>query len=253
MGIAFCYENLAETASLVTASSEATGFDKENAYDRRTDDWWKPTAGGTSTLTFDLGSAKPVDYGAFYAHDLHTQGATIELRYSTDNFAADDNLAATSTPTTSAPVIKVFTSLSKRYWQWKITGASNAQVLGVVSFGARLDSPDGPTPGFQPPTFARTPDIMTNRAERGAIVGRRMNRRGVKFKVDLALLTTAWVRANWPAFQDHFEIKPFFLLWDAANYPDEAVYCWTDKRVPAPSYSHAMFMKISMPLLGVTL
>ena len=82
MGVArFCYQNLFETASSVTATSEDTGFTKENAYDWRTDDFWKPTAAspGTWTLTADMGSATAADYGGIYAHNLHTVGATVLL------------------------------------------------------------------------------------------------------------------------------------------------------------------------------
>lgn len=86
------YENLLEHAdSTVTATSEATGYDVENCFDWLTHDYWQATAAGTNYVTVDLGSAKPVDYWAVFAHDLQDNAGGVRVQYSSDNFASDVN------------------------------------------------------------------------------------------------------------------------------------------------------------------
>lgn len=85
------YENLIETASTVTVTSEAAGYEKANAYDWLENDYWQGTAAGTRYYTVDLGSAKTVDYWACHAHDLSNNAGLVRVQYSSDNFAADVN------------------------------------------------------------------------------------------------------------------------------------------------------------------
>ena len=252
---AFCYQNLFESASTVTASSEATGFLKENAYDWRTDDWWKPdsTSPEVSTLTADMGGATAADYGAIYAHDLHTQGATIKLQWGDGASPEVWTTVFTVTPTTSAPIVRIFASLSKQRWRYEITGGAAPQSIGVLAFGARLDMEQGMRPGFTPPTYARTPHTMPHQAQQGAFVGMSIKRRGIKFNADFNVATPAWLRSNWGTFQDHFESKPFFFTWDPTNYEGEAVYCWLSGTAPPPVYNMVKYLGLSMPMLGLYL
>jgi hypothetical protein len=197
-----------------------------------------------------MGTATAADYGGIYAHDLHTQGATIALQYATTDSPPAWVSAFTVTPTTSAPIVRTFTSQSKRYWRYLITGAAAPPSLGVLSFGARLDMEQGIRVGSLPPTYARTPDTMPNNALNGAFVGMSVVRRGVKFSADFNAVTPAWLRSNWATFQDHYESKPFFYSWDPTNYPAEAVFCWIDGNAGLPVYSAEKFLSISLPLSG---
>jgi len=255
MGAIFCYQNLFESASSVTASSEATGYPKENAYDWRTDDFWQPNSASPATYTLeaDMGTATAADYGAIYAHDLHTQGATIALQYSTK---ATSPIAWTTafsvTPTTSAPIVKTFASQSIRYWRYLITGAASPPSLGVLAFGSYLEMEQGCRAGLELPTYARTPDTLPNRSQTGAFIGASVKRRGVDFSVSFNAVTKSWLRANWATFQDHFEAKPFFFAWDDANYGGEDVFCWAKGVQPSPVQNQTL-IDISMNLTGLYL
>ena len=80
------YHNLLESGT-VTASTEASGFEKENAYDNNTYDYWKPTAlssiniskgtaqaGGTSSITLDSNDISIENY--YYAGTVTITGGT---------------------------------------------------------------------------------------------------------------------------------------------------------------------------------
>jgi hypothetical protein len=227
------YENFF-TSGTVTATSEATGFEKENGYDWLTTDWWKPTAGGTYYLTVDMGAADSADYVGIAGHNLGTESAQVTVQYSSDNFAADINdaytLEAVSDDTT---YIKRFTSQSARYWRLKVV-STNAALIGQVSIGARLDIPNLPEPGFRPPQFSSSNRILNSETDGGQFVGRSKISEGAEFTIPMLFLTPSWVRTNWPTLEDHINLYPFFYAWDYDDYPLESSYCWTqgDSHVP---------------------
>lgn len=245
------YTNLLESASSVAASSEAVGFDVENAFDWLTFDFWKPTGSTSETLTADMGSAAAADYWAVYAHDAHTQGATLQLRGSTDNFSASDVLVDSVAPASGAPIVRTFTSVSYRYWRLVIVGGSAASSIGVFSFGPRLDMPDGMQIGFTPPTMSYNDEVLNSESQGGAFLGRSIVRQGAEGRMQFELMTPAWVRSDWLPFLEHARIKPFFLSWDPTNYPAEAAYCWTDKQITPPQYSHANYMRATLAFKGL--
>ena len=84
------------------ASTTAAGYNVLNLRDWRPYTKWQPTA-LPATVTVDCATAKAADYAVIWGHDLFTQGATLEIRGSTDNFAASNVLVATKTPTSNEP------------------------------------------------------------------------------------------------------------------------------------------------------
>lgn len=76
------YKNLyTTTGATVTATSEAVGFEKENAYDGVGYDWWKTTNFGNSVFQVDFVEAKTADYFAIYGHDLSDTASAVFLQY----------------------------------------------------------------------------------------------------------------------------------------------------------------------------
>lgn len=249
----FCYDNLLETGT-VTASSEATGFAKENAYDWLAYDWWKPTATGFSYLTVDCGTAKPCDYLALHAHDLFTNGSSITLQYSTDDFVADINDAfAAFIPASDGPMVKTFPQLNVRYYRLRIL-APNISSIGIAAFGAMLQLPTGVLTGFTPPTLMYDNEVTNHRSNGGAYIGRSVRRRGGKKGIPLRFgdVSAAWVRADWAAFLDHAEVKPFFFSWNQETYPDEAVFAWTEGKLRRPKHHKTLYMQIGLEIMAVS-
>jgi hypothetical protein len=78
-----------------SASSTASGYNVLNLRDWRPFTWWKPSS-LPATVTVDCGIARAADYAYLYGHTLHDAQVAVEVRGSTDNFAASDVLLATS-------------------------------------------------------------------------------------------------------------------------------------------------------------
>lgn len=76
------YKNLFDSATTVTASSSPAGFEKENAYDWKLFDFWKPGA-GTQTLSATFAAPVTANYFAFYGHNLGSERTALRLQYST--------------------------------------------------------------------------------------------------------------------------------------------------------------------------
>lgn len=262
------YNNLLDTGT-VTASTEATGFEKENAYDNNTYDYWKPTA-VPAYLNVDMGVDTACDYLFIAAHDMGDTGGTIQLQYAddasyatnlTDVFTTTDSriTEASDTRITEAgdfritesgisfssnkPIFKTFTSVSKRYWRIKLDGVISS--LGFVKFGVRLDLPAGMRPGFDLITESRNHKLVNQISEGGEFLNRSVIREGGKGKITLTLLTPAWIRSNWESLADAIELAPFAFQWDNTNYPGEAALCWT-RNMPTPKYTHPTFMSVSI-------
>lgn len=83
------HTNKVESATTITVTSEATGFEKEKAYDHRTSTSWKADAAGTVYFTVDMGSPVAVDSWACYGQDLFNNSGEIKLQYSSDNFSVN--------------------------------------------------------------------------------------------------------------------------------------------------------------------
>src|SRR3990172_3347449 len=130
------------------ASPTASGFSVLNLRDWRPYTWWKPTV-IPATVTVDCGSAQAADYALLWGHDLFTAGCTVEVRGSTDNFAASNVLVATSTPTSDDPLLIQFTSVSYRYWRLTFT-TGTAPSIAIAAIGAKLMVPGWFEDGFDP-------------------------------------------------------------------------------------------------------
>lgn len=217
-GPLFCYDNRLLDAVPV-ASSTAAGFDVLNLRDARAYTFWKPAA-MPATVTVDCGSSKTADSLAVYGHNLFTTGCTIEVRKSTDNFAANDVLVATHTPTDDKQFVVQFTSTSSRYWRLRVLTGS-APTIAIAMIGNKLEVPAGVREGFDP--IGRQEISQFNRSVKGHALG--IVTEFAEWTEDLTfeLVTWSWVRDTWvPAWEAWLRSEPFIFAWNPDTYPKES-------------------------------
>lgn len=248
------YNNLLPGASLITVTSEAVGYEKENAYDWLTWDHWKPSAAGTVYYTVDLGSAQAVNAWGVVAHNLGANGASIKLQYSTDNFAADINdVAVATSPTSTESIMKTFASLTKRYWRWEIVSASAASQIGLLFLGVKMEMASGLKVGYVPDDLAPLYESEYNLSDESALLGSSNYKKPIKNKMSFKALTPAWVRSTWEPLLRHVEQgKGFLYQAQPVDYPNNVIYAIADKKkLKAPKYSHSNFMSVELAYIGV--
>lgn len=242
------YDNRLADGAL-TASSTASGdFAAANLIDWRPYTWWRPDA-LPATVTVDCGSARAADYCAVYGHDLGTQGATLEVRYSSDDFAADDNLAATITPGDDTPFVLSFGSQSARYWRVRISGG--AASLAIVSVGERLTLPRRLRAGFDP--TARAPQGKFNRSMKGHPLGSVIDYEEWSETLRLRSVSWDWIRDSWqPAWQAHLKHQPWLFAWDPEDHASELYLVGSTRGYKTP-ITTGQFADFEMQVSGVAL
>lgn len=242
------YHNLLEdSAGTVTVSTEAAGFLKENAYNWKSFNWWKPTATGDSWLAVTFATAQTADYFAVAAHDVSTQGGSVKLQYSTNGSTWSD--ATTAAAGTSDRVIfKTFDAISARWWRVLVNAPTTVISIGIVSFGDRLDLVRGFPSGFIPPALGRVNSYNTSVSNDGQFLGRSIERKTYQTSFNLPNLEPGWVRNYWEAFADHAEIKPFFFSWDTSSHADEVVFAWLSGGYSPPNYDTETTMSVQMQI-----
>jgi hypothetical protein len=130
-------DNLLDGAA-ITVTSENALYPKANLYDSRPSRPFKfNAAAADDSVTIDLGSATDVDFCSIHGHNIDSGITAIQLRSSTDNFSASDDLEATMTKATPTFYEKLSAASNRRYWRVKFVGTNTAAAieLGEVVLG----------------------------------------------------------------------------------------------------------------------
>lgn len=247
------YHNLFnESGATVTASTEATGFDKENAHDNLGFDYWKPTATGTSWLKVAFASPVSADYFAIWGHDMSDHSATVRARHSTDDITYT-NVGDLRTPTNNDTIIETFTTVSKKYWMLEFSNPSTISQVAGVMIGDRLDLAHAMKPGFVVPSIVEDIQYKTNFSETGVFLGGSQRNQGISGRIDLSNVSPAWIRANWKDFMEYAQTpKPFVFGWDETNFETETCVCWVKSRTRQlkPKYTSPLYMSAGIIFEG---
>jgi len=230
------------------ASTTAAGFDVLNLRDMRDFTWWKPTA-LPATVTVDCGSAKDADYLAIYGHELGSKGCTVEVRKSTDNFAANDVLVDTHAPTDDKPILRPFTSASSRYWRIRIVNGT-APAIAIALLGVRLEFPVlGMQQGFDP--IGNDLKAQYNRSVTGHALGKVINYREWKANLEVELVSWTWARTTWKAAAEAWlDSEPWLFAWNPDAYPKETYHVAIDGKWDTPHRSGSL-CDLRVPVVGL--
>jgi len=241
------YESRFMDAVPVASSTAAGNFNVLNLRDFRPYTQWKPAA-MPATVTVDSGAAKSADYCAVYGHDLFTQGATLEVRRSTDNFAANDVLVATILPASNDPFILQFASVSFRYWRIKVTGAT-APSLAIAALGVALEMPRRLREGFDP--VGRVVKGQYNQSVKGHPLGRAVLYEEWSEALQFKNLTWTFIRTSWlAAWRAHLRGNPWIFVWDPTDHASEIFLVAAKDQFKTPHHV-GEFADLSLDVMGV--
>jgi hypothetical protein len=231
----------------ITFSSETAGYEADRAYDWLECDAWKASASGDSWIMAVFSLPQAVNYFAFHATTLFTNGATIALQYSLDA-GVTWMTASTATPTHNGAHYLCFDSILAPQWRVLVT-STPASEIGVVSFGTDFMLELGQWVGLVPPQWGRDTVVSNTIANNGAMIGRSIMRNGAKSALSLEWITQAFIETYWMPFLIAAETHAFFYLWDKINHPDQAAFCATDGKITPPSLSQSKFAKASLSFI----
>lgn len=241
------HDNRLDNGTPVASSTASGDYSVLNLRDFRPYTYFKP-ASLPATITVDCGSAQAASYWAVYGHDFFTRGNTVELRASTDNFAASNVLVDSVTPASNAAFARYFTSVSYRYWRLTITGGT-APTLAIAAIGAEFDIPAYFANGFDP--LGRVIKGQYNRSEVGHPLGRTVKFEEWAESLKFELVTWAWVRDSWlPVWRTHVRDEPFLLQWNYVDYPGELYLVAVKDQFKTPHQPGA-YCNLSLDVMGV--
>lgn len=245
------YENLyTDSGVTVTASTEATDFEKENAIDGFGYSFWKPTATGDSWIRASFASAKVANYCAIWGHDLSDHGSTIKVQYSTDAGSTWNDVDSVM-PSDNTTIFISFDDITAADWRVLVTNPTTIASIAGVQIGEALTFPYNVSVGHEPSSLAPMIETKTARSESGAFIGGSVLSKGIEGKINMSDLDPAWVRTYWVPFINHVQTpKVFVFAWDNTNHSSEVVLGWVTDKVPAPSYSSPLLMRISLNFEG---
>ena len=247
MGVSIIgYKNLLDTGT-VTASSEETDYEKENAYDDNTYDAWKPSS-VSAWLKVDMGSATPCDYWAVYSDNISDQSAIIEFQYS-DNDADWTTIGVSVTPNDNKPLIKIFSQVSHRYYRLLMTGA--ACNINVISFGEYTALPRGMPIGFEVPSMSRESKLVNSISEGGNILSNSRISTGFEGAIIMSSCPASWFRTYWEDLAEHLETRLAFFQWNDAKYPNESVVFRPSRKLSTPGYDGHRTMGVTIRIIGL--
>jgi hypothetical protein len=181
---------------------------------------------------FRVSGVMAADYALIYGHDLFTRGATLEVRGSTDNFSASNDLLATRLATSDDPLLVMFSLAQYRYWRMGLTGAAAPQ-LAIAAIGAALEAPKFIDGQFSP--VDREVEGQTNRSENGHPLGRIVRFESWAARIQLRNVAWSWARDTFlPAWKKHLRGSPFGFVWESDLYPGDVrlVQAGDDLRIP---------------------
>lgn len=241
------YDNRLADDTLVASSTAAGNYAAANLVDWRAYTWWK--AGVLpATLTVNCGVARAADYALVHGHELHSVGASLEIRGSTDNFAASDVLVASVTPASDDPILLTWGSTSYQYWRQKVTGAT-PPAMAIAAIGAMLEFPTGLSQGFDP--IGRRVNGQANDNANGHPLGRVIDFESWEADLRFEKLTWSWIRNTFqPAWRTHLRANPFAFGWETALYGSEIVIAGSGMQWSTPHFSGSV-ADLTIKLSGV--
>lgn len=245
------HTNLMQSASSITVTSEATGYEKEKCYDWRTTTFWKATSAGTVYVTVDMGSAVDVDAWGCYAQNLVDNSGTIRFQYSaTGAWAGEEvNFGSLKTPTDNTPIMETGTSINMRYFRWVIVSTGAASAIGVLALGEYLETEQGLNIGFEPLSLAQQYETIDSESVEGEFNGRTLKKKPIKGSLQFnEAHTESFMRGDWLTLLRAIEQHPFFVVPLPDSYPNEVYYAKTNGRIQNPRHAHAKHLAMNIPI-----
>ena len=234
-------------SGILSASSEATGYPKENILDESTVKYWQPTS-RPATISVDYGTTTTVDALAVVAHNLWTCGCSVRLQTSTDGVTFTDALAVV-TPTDNTTILQLFTPITSRYFRVRITGGTANPSIGCILLGSRFTFPAGVKAPYTPVWLSQQYELLTSTTLGGQFLGNKVLRQGGRTTINLVSFERTFAESSLLPFREHYNSGKAFI-WAAGPsvFSKDLGYVWrTDSSIMAPTFDeNGSWMSVAM-------
>ena len=235
---------LYETVTSGSSVSATAGTNPSYALTPNT--WERWAFNGTQSITITLAANQLIDSVGIAAAKLN--GKTVLVEYSTSTGGSFVEMQ-TQTGKDGAMLFLTdgytgFEGYSVRRIRITATGAGDSEI-GVIYAGVALQVQQSIYGGVSPIPLSRVTQYRNSRTESGEWIGRTIKSQGLTGQIKFDKLFDDWYREYFDPFVVSAIQKPFFFSWRPSEFPDEAVYCWTDSDIK-PSNNGAGSNRISV-------
>lgn len=235
--------------SSVTVSTADPDFPADAPLRADTYERWKPTA-IPATWLYEFGSTKSFNSIGIAGHNYADSGIAVAAEYQL-GAGAWTAFSSAAAPGDNSPIFLVGTLASASRIRLTLTGTVLLPQTGVVYVGQSLVMPQPIDGKYVPITMGRDTVLKSAMSRTGQFIGQDYRRNGVASSIGFKLLTGAFVRNSFDAFVKLARRYPYFLAWNANDFPAEVGYVWTEKDIK-PSYMQmAQFMEVNWDMKGV--
>lgn len=168
-----CMDQLENTA----VTSEATGFEIENAMDWNLNTYWKPTSTANQTIRFDLQSAFSLTGCGLWIHNYNTihgpdGDPDLAVDYSDNDVDWSSFMSATGFISFEAGtymndgllLVKGLPAASHQYWRFVFSDmATTIEISQFFLLGTHAITQNSNYPRMEPKTYANQSSILRNR------------------------------------------------------------------------------------------
>jgi len=195
-------------------------------------------------IDVDLGSAQSVGGCGIAGHNLGLEGETTTLRLLYSFAPGGPYTELGNNQVTEGNSTGVFgDNVTAQYWRIRIENTmpwqNPSRFIAYISLGEaiKLDRIEAPTVAAS----NQPCDNQRNVSENGDLIS--VDEYFAPLELELALKNyhESFFLENYPKFAENLLKQPFFYLWNT-DYPDQAVYCWLDKRVNLPKWNKNYLM-----------
>ncbi len=208
------------------ASISASSTDSDEAYvdapvSDQTWEWWRATS-QPATWTVTTGSSVTVSAVGIAAHDIGSQGATVEVQQ-------NGSTIISHTPSDDAPLIFLFEPVDDTEFSIRLDGGDSPPRIGVCYIGKAL-SMVRPVQwsGHTPSRFNVNLTKRASTSERGQRLGTSIIREGFSAEYNVENLPEEWVREYFEPFARSAWRYGYFVAWRPVDFPEDADFSWSD-------------------------
>lgn len=217
------YENILADGT-ITGTFEP-GFPRENAISGTTFDFWRPQDNSARSVGVDLTEQTSADCVFIDAHDMATQGAEFQVRYSTDGGATWNDAFDWIEPQDNDSIMVLFPSRTGNSWQ--LRQRNGPASIGVIMLGDKLAFDGGIDTRVTTFSHAQNVEVMGGNSIGGQFLGQRVRRRGGNTTLNFPWLTNEFVSGQMRMFEEHYNIGlPFGMALNPQYDTEEVAYCW---------------------------
>ena len=217
---------------------------------RHAHDWllWNRWVPGTTAtyawIDIDLENAYEVDAVSIFGHNLGTEGCSIYLERSSNNFATAGQTVVYHTPTDDSPIFLKFTAVNYQYYRLVIHNPTNNTQIYNAQICKSLQLKPLAV-GFRPPMY-ETFTATNNVNRHGVLLGRSISKSTRKLTISQNAITPSEMESSFLPWLEHATKYPFVFCWDYENRPQDTVFCWFAKDAPDPVYSNLCYLSLQM-------